>query len=73
MSKSGATVLLLFQCPGICPTQSQLDMIVSDDSPVLARTIYTYNIIFTWVESHIRIKSEVGTVKQVEVFQHFFY
>ena len=30
VSKSRANVLLIFQCPGICPTPSQVDILVSD-------------------------------------------
>ena len=74
MSKSGANVLLVFQCPVICPTPSQVDIIVSNDSPAFSPTMY--NIIFIWVET--RAKSElrvrlVPTFKHVEAFQYFFY
>ena len=34
MSKNGANVLLIFQCPVICPTSSQEVILVSDDSPI---------------------------------------
>ena len=67
MSKSRANVLLIFQCPGICPPPSQVDILVSDDSLAFCPTMY--NRVFTWV---IRIKSEVGTVKHVEALQFFF-
>ena len=40
MSKSGANLLLIFQCPGICPTPSQVDKLVSDDSPAFSPTMY---------------------------------
>ena len=49
MSKSGANVLLIFQCP------VKVDILVSDIPPALSPTMY--NIIFTWVE--IRAKSEL--------------
>ena len=32
LSKSRANVLLIIQCPGICLTPSQVDILVSDDS-----------------------------------------
>ena len=66
VSKSRANVLLIFQCPGICPTPSQVDILESDDSLAFCPTMYTR--VFTWV---IRIKSEVGTVKHVEALQFF--
>ena len=34
MSKSGANAVLVFQCPVICPTPSQVDIFVLDDSPI---------------------------------------
>ena len=49
MSKSGANILLIFQCPVICPTPSQVDILVSDDFPAFSPT--KYNRIFTWVET----------------------
>ena len=55
MSKSRANVFLIFQCPGICLTPSQVDILVSDDSHAFCPTMY--NIDFTWVE--IRAKSEL--------------
>ena len=54
-SKSGANVLLIFQCPGICPTLSQVDILVSDDFLAFCPTMY--NRVFTWVET--RAKSEL--------------
>ena len=54
MSKSGANVLLIFQCTVICPTPSQVDILVSDDSPAFSPTMYEYNRIFTWVETRPR-------------------
>ena len=69
MSKSEANALLIFQCPVICPTPSQVDILVSDDCPAFSPTMY--NRFFTWVET--RIKNEVGTFKHVAAFQHFFY
>ena len=68
MSKSRANALLIFQCPGICLTPSQVGILVSDDSLAFCPTMY--NIVFTWVET---IKSEVGTVKHVEALQFFFF
>ena len=55
VSKSRANVLLIFQCPGICPTPSQVDILVSDDSLAFCPTMY--NRVFTWVET--RAKSEL--------------
>ena len=50
MSKNGANVLLIFQCPVICPTPSQVDILVSDDSPysptsgaVVTNAFHSYN------------------------------
>ena len=54
ISKSGANVLLIFLCPVICPTPSQVDILVSDGSLAFSPTMY--NRIFTWVET--RAKSE---------------
>ena len=68
MSKSGANVLLIFQSPVIWATPSQVDILVSDDSPAFSPTMY--NIISTWV---VRIKNEVGTYKHVDAFQYFLY
>ena len=65
MSKSGANVLLIFQCPVICPTPSQVDIIVSNDSPAFSPAMY--NKIFTWVET--RAKSEL-IVRLVPTFKH---
>ena len=56
-----ANVLLVFQCPGICLTPSQVDILVSDDSLAFCPTMY--NRVFTWVET--RAKSEFR-VKHVE-------
>ena len=60
MSKSRANVLLIFQCPGICPTPSQVDILVSDDSPAFSPTMY--NRVFTWVEtraiSELRVRCQ---------------
>ena len=39
MSKSRANVLLIFQCPGICLTTSQVDILVSEDSLAFCPTI----------------------------------
>ena len=55
VSKSRANVLLIFQCPGICPTPSQVDILVSDDSLAFCPTMF-YRI-FSWVET--RVKSEL--------------
>ena len=55
MSKSRANVLLIFQCPGICLTPSQVDILVSDDSHAFCPTMY--NRVFTWVKT--RAKSEL--------------
>ena len=55
VSKSRANVLLIFQCPGICPTPSQVDILVSDDSLAFCPTMY--NRVFTWEET--RAKSEL--------------
>ena len=71
MSKSGANVLLIFQCPVICPTPSQVDIHVSDDSLAFSPLTTMYNRIFIWVEtmqSQIINKNEVGTFKHVEAF-----
>ena len=68
MSKSRDSVLLIFQCPGICLTPVQVDILVSDDS--LAFCPFMYNGVFTWVH---RVKSEVGTVKHVEALQFFLF
>ena len=46
---------LIFQCPGICPTPSQVDILLSDGS--LAFCPAMYNRVFTWVET--RAKSEL--------------
>ena len=72
MSKSRANALLIFQCPGICLTPSQVDILVSNDSLAFCPTMY--NRVFTWVETRAKseIKSEVGTVKHVEALQFFF-
>ena len=40
--KSRANVLLIFECPGICPTPSQVDIFVSDDSLAFCPTMYIY-------------------------------
>ena len=48
LSKSRANVLLIFQCPGICLTPVQVDILVSDDSLAVCPTMY--NGVFTWVE-----------------------
>ena len=50
-----ANVLLIFQCPGICPTQSQVDLLESDNSLAFCPTKCI--IVFTWVET--RAKSEL--------------
>ena len=55
MSKSRANVLLVFQCPDICPTPSQVDLLVSDDSLAFCPTMF--HRVFTWVET--RAKSEL--------------
>ena len=55
MSKSRGNVLLIFQCPGICLTPSQVDILLSDDSLDFCLTMY--NRVFTWVET--RAKSEL--------------
>ena len=66
MSESGANVLLIFQCPGICPTPSQGDILVSDYRPAFSPNMY--NRIFTWVKSE-----RVRMVYHDEAFQYFFY
>ena len=55
MSKSRANVLLIFQCPCICLTPPQVDILVSDDS--LAFCPNMYNRVFTCEET--RAKSEL--------------
>ena len=60
MSKNGATVLLIFQHPGICPIPSQVDMLVSDDSPAFSPTMYNRN--FTKVETRAISELRVGMV-----------
>ena len=50
VSKSRANVLLIFQCPGICPNPSQVD-----DSLTLCPTMY--NRVFIWPKT--RAKSEL--------------
>ena len=72
VSKSRANLLLIFQCPGICPIPSQVDILVSYDSLTFCPTMY--NKVFTLGrdQSQIRIKNEVGTVKHVEALQFFF-
>ena len=59
MSNSGANVLLLFQCPVICHTPSQVDILVSDDFPAFSPTMFI--CILSRDLSQIRIKNEVGT------------
>ena len=54
-----------FQCPGICPIASQVDMLVSDDSSALSPTMY-YRLFMGRDQSHIRIKSVVGTVNMLK-------
>ena len=61
-----ANVLLVFQCPGICLTPSQVDILVSDDFLAFCPTMY--NRVFTWVET--RAKSEFR-VKHVECWNFF--
>ena len=41
MSKSRTNVLLIFQCPGICPTPSQVDILVPDDFLAFCPTTYS--------------------------------
>ena len=41
MCNSRANVLLIFQCPGICLTPSQVDILVSDDSLDFAQLYVT--------------------------------
>ena len=67
MSKNRANALLIFQCPGICLTPSQVDILVSDDSLAFCPTFDLGRD-----QSQIRLKSEVGTVKHVEALQFFF-
>ena len=55
MSESGDNVLLIFQCPVMCTTPSQLDILVSNDSPASSPTMFTR--FFSWVET--RVKSEL--------------
>ena len=54
MSKSGANVLLIFQCPVICPTPSQVDILVSDDSPAMFKRIFT--AVETRAKSELRMR-----------------
>ena len=63
--------MLIFQCPGICPTPSQVDILVLDDSLAFCPTMYN-SFYLGRDQSQIRIKSEVGTVKHVEALQFFF-
>ena len=72
MSKSRANALLIFQCPGICLTPSQVDILVSDDSLAFCPTMYNRVFYLGRDQSQIRIKSEVGTIKHVEALQFFF-
>ena len=55
VSKVRANVLLIFQCPGICLTPSQVDILVLDDC--LAFCLTMFNRVLTWVET--RAKSEL--------------
>ena len=71
LSKSRANVLLIFECPDICLTPSQVDILVSDDSLAFCPTMYN-SFYLGRDQSQIRIKSEVGTVKHVEALQFFF-
>ena len=57
---------------GICPTQSQVDILVSDDSLAFCPTMYN-SFYLGRDQSQIRIKSEVGTVKHVEALQFFSF
>ena len=54
MSKSRANVLLIFQCPGICITQSQVDILVSDNSLAFCPTMYT--LVETRAKSELRVR-----------------
>ena len=56
MSKSRANVLLIFQCPGICLTPSQVDILVSDNSLAFCPTMYP------WVETRAKSKLRVRLV-----------
>ena len=49
VSKSRAKVLLIFQCHGICPIPSQVDILMSDDSLAFCPTMY--NRVLTWIET----------------------
>ena len=71
MSKSRANVLLIFQCPGICPTPTQVDILVLDDSPAFSPTMYN-SFYLGRDQSHIRIKSGVGPLNMLELSRNFF-
>ena len=72
MRKIGANVLLISQCPGICSTPSQGDMLLSEYNPAFSPAIYNNFFYLGRDQSNIRIKSEFGTVKHVEAFQSLF-
>ena len=54
MSESRANVLLIFQCPGICLTPVQVDILVSDDSLAFCPTMY--NGVMTRAKSELRVR-----------------
>ena len=57
-----ANAFLIFQCPGICPTPSLVDILGSDDSPALSPTTCMYNRIFTLGETRAISELRVGLV-----------
>ena len=73
VSRSRANVLMIFQCPGIWPTPSQKDILVSGDSLAFLPNYVEQSFYLGRDQSQIRIKSEVGTVKHVEALQFSFY
>ena len=60
MSKSTAYVLLIFQCPCIWPTPTQVDIPVSNDSPAFSPTMY--NRVFTCIKTRAISELRVGLV-----------
>ena len=72
VSKSGSDVLPILQCSGTYHTPAQRDILVSDKALFLAQLCIT--IFYSCRDqSHIRIKSEVGTDKPVEALQCMFF
>ena len=72
MSKSRANVLLIFQCPCICLTPLQVNILVSDDSLAFCPSMFNRCFYLDRDQSQIRIRNEVCTVKHVEALQFFF-